>query len=177
MKKLILCVAVSLDGMIEGPNGEYDWCFTDQDYGLQDLLNRVDSAFLGRKSYELVLKTGIDESGLAGLHRYVFSTTLESINDEDTLINNNIFNEVSNIKSQDGKDIWLWGGANLASSLINMNLVDELLLAVHPVILGQGKLLFENLKRNSKLELISSKAYSTGLVMLNYKVLLNIGNL
>ena len=53
MRKVILDVAVSLDGYIEGPNGEYDWCFTDQDYGLTDFYNSIDSIFYGRKSWEM----------------------------------------------------------------------------------------------------------------------------
>jgi dihydrofolate reductase len=54
MRKIILQVAISLDGNIEGPDGEFDWCFTDQDYGMVDFLKRVDAMFIGRKSYELL---------------------------------------------------------------------------------------------------------------------------
>lgn len=56
MRKVILNLAVSLDGFIEGPNGEFDWCFTDQDYGMTDFMNRIDVIFIERKSYELVLQ-------------------------------------------------------------------------------------------------------------------------
>ncbi|MBD0288824.1 MAG: dihydrofolate reductase family protein, partial [Flavisolibacter sp.] len=58
MRKVILNLAVSLDGFIEGPNGEFDWCFADQDYGMKEFYKRVDSIFMGRKSYELVSKMG-----------------------------------------------------------------------------------------------------------------------
>ena len=58
MRKVILAVAVSLDGFIEGPNGEYDWCFTDQDYGLSDFFKRIDTVFIGRKTYEMTLAMG-----------------------------------------------------------------------------------------------------------------------
>ncbi len=60
MRKIILQLAVSLDGFIEGPNGEYDWCFTDQDYGMTDFLKGIDSLFIGRKSYELFFQLGAD---------------------------------------------------------------------------------------------------------------------
>ena len=56
MRKIILGLALSLDGYIEGPNGEYDWCFTDQDYGMNDFFKRIDSIFMGRKSYEVFAK-------------------------------------------------------------------------------------------------------------------------
>lgn len=171
MRKLILSVAVTLDGFIEGPDGEYDWCFTDQDYGLSDLLNRVDSAFLGRKTYELTkTMNSNDESGLPDLKQYIFSTTLGKVKEGETLIKDNIKEEVQKIKHDKGKDIWLFGGASLAASLLNLNLVDEISLAVHPVFLGRGKLLFSNLNQRSKLILIGSQAYSTGLVTLNYKI-------
>ncbi|MEI9944712.1 MAG: hypothetical protein WDN26_10885 [Chitinophagaceae bacterium] len=58
MRKIILQLAVSLDSFIEGPNGEFDWCFTDDDYGMTDFLNRIDAIFIGRKSYEVALTMG-----------------------------------------------------------------------------------------------------------------------
>ena len=63
MRKVILGLAVSLDGFIEGPNGEYDWCFSDQDYGLSDFFSRVDSVFIGRKSYEMAQQHAGNNNG------------------------------------------------------------------------------------------------------------------
>lgn len=174
MRKLILSVAVTLDGFIEGPHGEYDWCFTDQDYGLSDLLNRVDSAFLGRKTYELTKRMDSnDESGLPDLKQYIFSTTLKNVNEGETLINSNIREAVEKIKNQNGKDIWLFGGASLTTTMLNLRLVDEISLAVHPILLGIGKPLFSNVNQIIKLLLISSQSYSTGLVTLNYNIIYN----
>ena len=171
MRKLILSVAVTLDGFIEGPHGEYDWCFTDQDYGLSDLLNRVDSAFLGRKTYELTKKMDSnDESGLPDLKQYIFSTTLKNVKVGETLIGDNVHEEVEKIKNQNGKDIWLFGGASLTTTLINLGLVDEISLAVHPILLGEGKKLFSNTNQKIKLSLIGSQSYSTGLVTLSYNI-------
>lgn len=171
MRKLILSVAVSLDGFIEGPKGEYDWCFTDQDYGLADLINRTDAAFLGRKTYELTRSmSNNDESGLPDLKQYIFSTTLKEVREGETLISNNIQSEVENIKNEAGKDIWLFGGANLAATLLNLKLVDEISLAVHPILLGSGKPLFSNISHRIMLSFIGSQSYSTGLVTLNYKI-------
>jgi len=86
MRKIILDVAVSLDGYIEGPNGEYDWCFMDQDYAFTDLLNRIDTIFYGRKSWELFGNyTPAENSSkwekkifemMANKKKYVFSKTL-----------------------------------------------------------------------------------------------------
>jgi dihydrofolate reductase len=171
MRKVILQLAVSLDGYIEGPNGEYDWCFTDQDYGMKEFYNRIDSMFIGRKSYELMLT--MDESVMPGfpkLTEYVFSTSLNEVKPGTILIRENIEEEVNRIKNEPGKDIWLFGGASLSSSLLNYNLVDEIILAVHPILLGKGKPLVTDIKSRIPLALTGSKVYSSGLVMLNYSV-------
>jgi dihydrofolate reductase len=169
MRKVILQLAVSLDGYIEGPNGEYDWCLTDQDYGLSDFFKHVDSLFIGRKSYELTLSMG--EEAMAGfpkLTEYVFSTTLKEVKPGAILINGDIEATVKRIKNESGKDIWLFGGADLSASLFNLGLIDEVSLAVHPIILGGGKPLFSNIKNRVQLTLTDTKTYSSGLVLLTY---------
>ena len=171
MRKVILGLAVSLDGFIEGPAGEYDWCFTDQDYGMSDFFKHVDSVFIGRKSYELTQT--LDESAMAGfpkLKEYVFTTTLKKVKPGAVIVNGNIEEEVRKIKGDSGKDIWLFGGASLTSSLLNLHLIDEIWLSVHPLLLGSGKPLFNEIKNRIPLTLIHSKTYSTGLVSLTYKL-------
>jgi len=168
MRKVILGVAVSLDGFIEGPNGEYDWCLTDQDYGFSDFFKRVDTIFVGRKTYEMSLGMEGGDAGFPKFKEYIFSTTLDKVKDGATLIRNNIKNEVEKIKKDKGKDIWLFGGAGLTTSLMNLGLVDELSLAVHPILLGSGKPLFKNIKDRINLTLLDTKTYSTGLVSLTY---------
>ena len=168
MRKVILGLAVSLDGFIEGPKGEYDWCLTDQDYGLTEFFKRIDSIFVGRKSYEMSLGM---EAGIAGFPKfkeYVFSRTLNSVKEGVTLVAGDTLEEVTKIKNEPGKDIWLFGGAELTSSLMNLGLVDEVGLAVHPIVLGGGKPLFNNINDRIDLKLIDTKTYSTGLVSLTY---------
>lgn len=175
MRKLILGLAVSLDSYIEGPNGEYDWCFTDQDYGMSDFFKRIDAIFIGRKSYEMSL--GMDNEnnnggmpGFPKLKEYVFSTTMDSAKEGVVLIKGDIKKEVEKIKKEKGKDIWMFGGASLTSSLMNLGLIDELSLAVHPILLGKGKPLFSDISGRIHLELIDTKTYSSGLVIMNYNV-------
>ena len=173
MRKLILQLAVSLDGFIEGPNGEYDWCFTDQDYGMTAFFERIDSAFYGRKSYELVLSMeesteGTGMPGFPQLKEYVFSTTLKEVKPGVILIRDDIETAVKHIKNEPGKDIWLFGGASLTASLMKMGLVDEISLAVHPIILGSGKPLFGQLTERIPLALVDTKTYSSGLVAMTY---------
>jgi len=170
MRKVILGVAVSLDGFIEGPNGEYDWCFMDQDYGLKDFFKRIDTIFVGRKTYEMSLGMEGGPAGFPKFKEYVFSTTLDKVKEGATLIRKDIKTEVLRIKNEKGKDIWLFGGASLTTSLMNLKLVDELSLAVHPILLGSGKPLFNNIKGRIKLTLSDTKTYSTGLVSLTYNI-------
>jgi dihydrofolate reductase len=171
MRKVILGLAISLDSFIEGPNGEYDWCFTDQDYGMSDFFKRIDAIFIGRKSYEMSL--GMDDNGMPGfpkLKEYVFSTTMTSVKEGVVLIKGDIKKEVEKIKNENGRDIWMFGGASLTSALMNLGLIDELSLAVHPILLGKGKPLFSDITRRIHLELIDTKTYSSGLVTMNYNV-------
>jgi dihydrofolate reductase len=77
MRKVILGLAVSLDGFIEGPNGEYDWCFTDQDYGMSDFMRRIDAVFVGRKTYEMSLGMEADTSRMPKMEEYIFSNTID----------------------------------------------------------------------------------------------------
>lgn len=168
MRKIILGLAVSLDGFIEGPNGEYDWCFTDQDYGMSDFFKRIDALFMGRKTYEMSLAINGNGGGFPKMKTYVFSNTMEKVKDDAILITGDIKKRIIEIKNEEGKDIWLFGGASLTSSLMNEELIDEISLAVHPIILGGGKPLFNNINRRINLSLIDTKTYSTGLVALIY---------
>jgi len=171
MRKIVLQLAVSLDGYIEGPNGEFDWCFTDQDYGMSAFFKRIDSTFMGRKTYELALAMQ-DEAppGFPKFKEYVFSNTLTEVKEEVILINGDIKKKVEKIKKEKGKDIWLFGGAELISLLMNLHLVDEIILAVHPVILGSGKALFSEIKERTWLTLTDHKIYPNGLAFLMYSV-------
>lgn len=171
MRSLILGLAVSLDGFIAGPNGEYDWCFNDQDYGMSDFFTRIDSTFIGRKTYEMMLDIGDTGGSFPRLKEYVFSNTLASVKEGTVLLKGDIKEKVEQIKREPGKDIWLFGGANLTTSLMNFGLVDELWLSVHPILLGSGKPLFENIQGRIILKLITSHVYDTGLVSLRYDVM------
>ena len=109
------------------------------------------------------------ENPWKGITTYVFSNTLVSLAEPDTrLITGDAVREANIIRSSPGKDIWLFGGAQLTKSFIMHGLVDELWLSVHPVLLGSGKRLFEPLGSRKHLRLVESRAYETGLVSLKY---------
>ena len=169
MRKIILQVAVTLDGFIEGPNGEIDWCFDDgNDYGMNEFLKRIDSLLMGRKTYELTLK--MSGTGFPDHSSYVFSNSLSKVEEGYNLVKGDLKTAVANFRNAPGKDIWLFGGAALTASFMNAGLVDEILLAVHPVLLGAGKPAFGDYSGKVNLTLIDSKPYTSGLVMLHYRL-------
>jgi len=170
MRKIILGLAVSLDGFIEGPNGEYDWCFTDQDYGLQAFFEHADTIFYGRKTYQQFQTMGGTLPGWPAFKEYVFSRTLspDDLKPGAQLITEVSQEAVDRIRQEPGKDIWLFGGAGLTAALLELERIDRLWLSVHPILLGAGKPLFPPTDSRRPLQLLDSKTYSTGLVSLTY---------
>jgi dihydrofolate reductase len=168
MRKIILNLAVSLDGFIEGPNGEYDWCFTDQDYGMTEFFSEVDAIFLGRKSYELLISA--EEEIFPGVKKYVFSDTLPPVqHHEIEIVPQADFQQtVKELVNMEGGNIWLFGGASLISSFLNAGLITDYLLSVHPVILGGGKPLFQQIHQRTELLHAGTETYPSGLVQLRY---------
>jgi dihydrofolate reductase len=166
MRKIILSVAVSLDGHIEGPHREYDWCFNDQN-GMTKFMDRIDTLFIGRKTYELMLRQG-PVPGFPKFKQYVFSYSLTDVSDGFELINLNVRDRIRQIKAEPGKDIWLFGGAQFTTWLANEGLIDEMRLALHPVVLGGGKPLFTGLVHRLNLNLTEVQQYPSGLLMLTY---------
>ena len=168
MRKIILNVAVSLDGYIEGPNGEYDWCFADQDYGMTEFFEQIDLIFMGRKSYTLISERG--DINAFPQDKYIFSDTLVPKDHPGVEIvrAENFAEQVRAIKQQPGGHIWLFGGADLTASFLNEGLIDEYLLSIHPVVLGSGKALFNTPNQRVNLQHIDTRTYSTGLIQARY---------
>jgi len=167
MRKVILNLAVSLDGFIEGPQGEYDWCLTDADYGMTEFMNSIDTVIMGGKSYRLLLKYG---KPYPEFNNYVFSRTEEDSPYENvSLVSKHIPAFVTALKTQPGKHIWLFGGAEIFKILLEHDLVDQMMLSMHPLMLGGGLPLFPPLANRKKFVLKDSIQYPSGLVQLIYK--------
>ncbi|HEY9811266.1 MAG TPA: dihydrofolate reductase family protein [Halomicronema sp.] len=167
MRKIILFIASSLDGYIARPSGEIDWLFTDQDYGYSDFYANIDTILMGRKTYEQVLTFG--EYPYPGVKTYVFSkkSTLSTSQDIE-IITENINTFIPKLKQQKGKNIWLVGGAQIVFELINQKLIDEIILSIHPIILGEGITLFPAKITPQNFQLSQCQTYNTGLVQLSY---------
>ncbi len=179
-RKIVLDLAVTLDGFIEGKNGEVDWCIMDSEMGFINFLNQIDTILYGRKSYDLwgqytpTIEVSDAEKEMWELvhskEKYVFSRTLKGSDNKAIFINENIPEEVNKLKNNPGKDIWLYGGASLITAFIDLGLVDEFKLSVHPVILGDGRPLFIDIKQRLNLKLINTRTFSSGVVQLIYNL-------
>jgi len=131
--------------------------------------DKFDTVFMGRKSFELMVK--MNEMPIRNKETYIFSNTLEST-EYGTVIKSEVcVVKVLELKRKTGNDIWFFGGADLLSEFLNNKLIDEIQLAVHPILLGKGKRLFqEKLEERIKCTFLSTKSYESGLVMLKYKI-------
>ena len=169
MRKIILFIASSLDDYIARKDGNIDWLFHDHAYGYKKFYKSIDTVVMGRKTYEKALE--FEKEPYKDKKCYVFSRS----KNKKTIKNVKFVDDVENfskrlIKSK-GKGIWLVGGSEIISIFINKNLLDEIRLYVHPIILGNGIPLFNGIKQNVKLKFIKSKSYKSGLVQLHYKIL------
>ncbi len=177
-RKIILDLAVSLDGFIEGPNGEIDWCIMEDDMGFDEFLAGIDTIFYGRVSYDMwgKYRPATDASpaevrlwqSVHAKKKYVFSSKPRE-DEHATYISSEIPKAVAEIKAQPGKDIWLYGGASSTKTFIHESLIDRYQLSVHPIALGRGKPLFETLDARLPLRLIKTRTFRSGVVQLVYE--------
>ena len=187
MRKLILSVNVSMDGLMAGPNGELDWHYAHWNDEMAEisrsLLVDVDTIIAGRVTYYAMvahwsqmavspLATDADRSyakTICALTKIVFSTTLKELTDSRSrLAKTGLINEIMSLKQQPGKDIISWGGVNMAHSLIEANLVDVYQLWVAPVILNRGIPLFTNWHYKAQLKPVKTRAFSNGVMLYYY---------
>ncbi len=167
MKRVRFSVAVSLDGYIAGPNGEYDWIVMDPDIDFGALMGAFDTVLLGRKTYEATRQQG--GGGMPGMQAYVFSHTLRQEDCPEVTVSSTLRETVADLKRSDGKDMWLFGGGELFRSMLELRLVDSVELAVIPVLLGGGIPLLPHPAKQIKLRLVNSRIYpKTGTVSLEY---------
>ncbi len=170
MRRIRYSVAMSLDGYIAGPKGEYDWITIDPEKDFQAHFQQFDCALLGRKCYEMM--RGLSGSGaVEGMKTYVVSTRLNPSECHGVAVISSPENFLPSLKSGPGKDIWLFGGSHLFRSLLNLGLVDTVEVSIIPVILGAGLPFVPPPADFTQLRLTRHQIYSkTGTVALEYAV-------
>ena len=193
MRKIIAALQTSVDGFIEGPNGELDWAIAEDEETWRDLfemLSSVDTCILGRVMYpdyeQYWLAVLANPSGILPLTEraatkneiayarwadktphVVLSRTLDKVAWKTARIARDV-EEIRKLKQQPGKDMQVVGGATLVSSLMNLGLIDELQLMVNPLILGGGKALLKDVKERHALKLVRARPLKSGKVSLVY---------
>lgn len=175
-KKIKLYIAVSLDGYIARPDGNLDWLTkypmpTRTEYGYKDLMDSIDTIIMGGKTYRAVLDMDFewpysDKACYIVSHRNTNLTPTKNVK----FITENVVETVKALKQQDGKDIWLVGGGQVITLLLNHDLVDEMQICYIPVILGNGIPLFPNQPKESTWKFAGSEAYDSGIVKITYVI-------
>lgn len=176
MREVVVSEFVSLDGVMEDPGWTFQFASEEQEKFKFDELFASDALLLGRTTYQAFASAWpsiTNEQGFADrmndLPKYVASTTLDGPLDWNaTLIKGDVAEEVSGLKEQDGKDILIGGSADLVRGLMQHDLIDEYRLMVFPVIVGKGKRLFGD-GIEKALDLVDTKAFGSGVVVLTYR--------
>jgi dihydrofolate reductase len=185
MRNLIYAFSVSLDGFIEAQDGDLSWSTPDEELHqhFNDLERSIDTILYGRGLYETMAAfwPTADEDPSApqvvleyariwkAKPKIVFSRTLDQVGWNSRLVRGDIAAEVNQLKEQAG-DTMSVGGAGLAASFMQLGLIDEYWLYIHPVILGRGKSMFSELRERIKLQLIETRLFGSGVVLLRYQL-------
>lgn len=170
MRRVRYSVAMSLDGFIAGPRGEYDWIVMDPAVDFAEFAKQFDTVLMGRKTFELTRTRG-GTGGVPGMRNYVFSRTLAAKDHPAVVVVKDAAATVAALREEAGRDIWLMGGGALFGSLLEQGLVDTVELGVVPILLSEGIPVLPPPARRARLELVESKAFPTsGTVRLSYRV-------
>ena len=167
MRRIIYFLATSLDGFLARNDGAIDWLFTNQDYGFSEFFKSVDTVLLGRKTYEQSLSFG--DYPYQTKQNFIFSRSVSRF-DHGTAVDQPIRQFAEELKLRPGSDIWLVGGSELAGHFFAAGAVDELIVYVHPILIGSGLVLASGLPGDVRLQFRGSKPYETGLLRLSYWV-------
>lgn len=172
MRTLVYHVAASLDGRIAREDGTFDFFLQEGEHVTDFLrsLGRFDTVLMGRATYEVGLRLGVTDPYPA-LKSYVFSRTLPQSPDRHVeLVREDAAGFVRTLKAQAGRDLWLCGGAGLASALFGAHLIDEVIVKLNPVLAGAGIGLLAGGGHRIGLALLESRGYESGVVLLRYGV-------
>jgi dihydrofolate reductase len=182
MRKILFFMATSLDGYYEGPSHELDWHNVDEEFNefAIEQLNNVDMLLFGRVTYDMMAdfwpsayahETDPVVANLMNTKpKIVFSKTLADAKWQNTrLVRTNFVEEVNKLKKLPGKDLIIFGSSDLAVTFLEAGLMDEIRILVNPIALGVGKSLFTGLQKRQHLELLKTRTFKSGNVLLYYK--------
>jgi len=174
MRKLSLFIATSLDGYIAKPNDDLSFLKLvekeGEDYGYSEFTAKIDTIIIGRKTYDYVLKEIGSSHYDNGQHDvYVITRTERPRVGRTTFYAGNLASLIQQLKSEDGKNIYCDGGAEIINELLKLDLIDELIISVIPILVGNGTRLFKDNRPEQQLKFMGVKSFDTGLTQLHYK--------
>lgn len=174
MRKIKLYIATSLDGYIATPAGELDWLIeypnpNKQDYGYEEFYKTVDTVIMGGRTYHSILSMDVIWP-YKDKETYIVTRHSSSNELDIQFITENVIEEITQLKEKEGDDIWLVGGGELVSMLLDNNLVDTMIITSIPTILGSGIPLFPNAPKSSDWEVISSQKYKNSVIATEYEI-------
>ena len=177
MRRLFWQMMVSLDGLMEGPNHELDWHVTGEDFAryVADMEQEIDTLLFGRVTYQLMAaywptSTEPEARMMNELPKFVFSRTLKNVEwSNSKLVTGDITEQVKKLKRQPGKDLAMFGSADLAATFMRLGLIDEYRVFVNPVVLGAGAPMFKHIKERFSLKLVKTQTWRSGVVVLYYQ--------
>lgn len=169
LRNIILYIGTSIDGYIASDDGTLEWLESTEvegDVGNNALLERIDTVIMGKGTYDVVRGFDIDYP-YSDYQNYVFSKSVNGSDEFASFISEDVKTFINKLKQKPGKDIWLIGGGNLASEFFKENLIDEIQLAIAPIILGKGISLYngEDISQNYRLTKVEKLGQ---LAMLHY---------
>ncbi|MBL7900762.1 MAG: dihydrofolate reductase [Bacteroidia bacterium] len=171
-RKVIVYIATSLDGYIAKPNDDLDFLSIveqeGQDYGYADFIKTVDTVVVGRKTYDKVISMGFDFPH-ADKNAYIITRTPRPNIGSVKFYTEDLKALVDKLKTEKGKNIFCDGGAEIVNELLKHDLIDEFIISIIPILVGNGTKLFKDNRPEQKLELISVKSFEKGLTQLHYK--------
>jgi dihydrofolate reductase len=172
-RKIILYIATSLDGYIAKPNDDLSFLSIVQqdgeDYGYADFVKSVDTVILGRKTYDWVM-TQVSEFPHADKNSFIITRTPKPSIGKTSFYTGKLQDLIIKLKAEHGKNIFIDGGAEIVNELLKENLIDEFIISVIPILVGNGTKLFKDGRPEQKLELLSTKKFDKGLTQLHYKL-------
>jgi dihydrofolate reductase len=177
MRKVTFGGANSLDNYFARKDHTVDWLMWSDEAAeiMKDYWQNIDTMLMGRKTYEIAAgdkkksKSKKKSKGFYGIKTYVFSRTLDTVEDVE-IVSKNAVEFLRDLKNQEGKDICLMGGGDLAKTFFEAGLIDEIGFNIHPVLLGSGIPLFYEMNRQIDLELIECRPFKNGCVYVSYRV-------